>query len=833
MTSALDLTTEDRDALGAARDLARAGVPVFVAPPNPAYGPDDRREYLLPTGWQHTKADPAALDAWRPGWAVCILTGYGLDGIDVDPKNGASVAEQRARLDALGVVVLAVVVTPSGGAHYYVRSTGLGNAARPAVGVDYRGRGGFLYAPGTARPRYDGAGYVWAEHVTPDDLDDLDPREDEGAAVRAYLDGLGDDDHDRQPAAPVVAAEPVPGLPEWLRDELADLGVRTMTTDDRGQPHTVIRWADKRGVLTLSRSERFYRLVAMCRRAHLTQGQTVTALTPWCAAVDKYVGREAAEVARVWADVEPEADRWVRTLPEGPTGRPALHVVGAEDTPGEDSPDVEDVEPEPWDDPVPLGAGTPEPVPLDGLPGYLRRIVEGIERQSQAPREVVLAAALGTLAAATRGAWDVHVRPGWNAGPTVLWLAALASSGERKGAGTAPLVAPLMDAERHLAAEVRRANRNREAERKRLEAALKAADAEGDPTGWQRLADALHESRPRPVPSLVQSDATTEALGAWMSVQGGAVAIFGTEATAFQTVAGRYSDAGGNFGLLNHAYDGERFADLRVKREGIRVERPALAWCVAVQPEVMGKYADAQSEGSGFLARFALLVPESKRGAIDWHAEPCAPEVVEEWAGVVERLHAAAWERYAAMVDDLPDDLGQPARIDLTPDAAALIVGYGQRLDVEHLEGGLAADLGGWTAKAPARIARLAAVLALAEDPTRRVVEVEHVAAALSLADALTTHAGAAFRIMRHAAERDPSTRLVALLRRKRVPVVTTRDIWQAVRDQSSWVTGAEDVRRALLTLVDLGYLRGPVVVTGPKGGRPSERWEVHPTLLG
>lgn len=845
MTTTAALSADDREALGVARDLARAGVPVFVAPPNPDYDPtapgsDKRsREFLLPRGWQDTTPDPAALDAWRPGWAVCVVTGYGVDGIDVDPKNGADVAAQRDRLNRLGVRVLAVVVTPSGGAHFYVRSAGICNAASASAGVDYRGGAedgtgrGFLYAPGTSRPRYEGRGYSWREHFTTDDLADLSRDEDDADAVEAYLSGLGVEVRtgraDVHPGD--VVAEPLPALPDWLREELADLGTLTMRTDDRGRAYTVTRWADKTGSLAHSRSERFYRLVAMCRRANLTEGQTITALTPWCVVAGKYVGRVGGEVARVWAAVEPEGERYLRTLPEGPTARPALRVVTEQDAPGEGSPSVED-EPEPWDDPIPLGAGTPQPVPLDGLPGYLRRLVEGIEEQAQAPREVVLAAALGTLAAATRGVWDVHVRPGWNAGPSVLWLAALASSGERKGAGTNPVTEPLYEAERHIAAEVRRANRNRATERKRLEAALKAADADGDPTGWQRLADALHAARPRPVPDLVRQDTTTEALGGYMSEHGGAAAIIGTEAVAFQTVAGRYSDAGGNFGLLNHAYDGERFSDLRVKREGIRVDRPALTWCVAVQPEVMGGYATTESEGSGFLARFLVLVPESKRGAIDWDAQPIAPDIAAEWEGVVTALHAAAWQRYAEMVDDLPDDLGKPARIDLTTDAAALVVEYGKRLDREYAAGGLAADLGGWTAKAPARIARLAAVLALAEDPTRRVVEVEHVTAALSLADALAAHAGAAFRIMRHAAKKDPATRLVAALRRIGAPLVTTREVWQAVRDQSSWVSGTEDVRRGLLDLADLGYVRGPVLVTGSKGGRPSERWEVHPSLV-
>ena len=486
---------------------------------------------------------------------------------------------------------------------------------------------------------------------------------------------------------------------------------------------------------------------------------------------------------------------------------------------------------EPWDVPMPLGIGTPPPVPLDGLPGFLRHMVEAVAEQSQAPREVVLAAALGTLAAATRGVWDVHVRAGWNAGPSVLWLTALAASGERKGAGTKPLTAPLIDAERHLASEVRRVNRNREVERRRLQALLKAADAEGDPTAWQRLADAMHESRPRAVPGLVISDATTEALGQYMTGQGGAGAIFGTEASSFQTVAGRYSDADGNFSLLNNAYDGEPYADLRIKRDGVRVERPALTWSVAVQPDVLAGYADSQSEGSGFLARFLLLVPASNIGRLNYRSEPVPDAVAADWAGVVEGLHAEAWPRYEAMTESLPDDLGPPSSVTFTDEFVELIIQYGERLDREAANGGLVAHLGGWASKAPARIARIAAVLALADDPQRRDVDLGHVSAALTLADAFTAHAGAGFGILRQAARLDPEARIVDALRKIGAAEVTTREVHQVVRDQTSWVKRASDVRSALDQVEELGYVRRVQVPGSTKGGRPPERWEVHQSL--
>jgi hypothetical protein len=185
------------------------------------------------------------------------------------------------------------------------------------------------------------------------------------------------------------------------------------------------------------------------------------------------------------------------------------------------------------------------------------------------------------------------------------------------------------------------------------------------------------------------------------------------------------------------------------------VERPALTWSVAVQPDVLAGYADAQSEGSGFLARFLLLVPASNIGKLNYRSEPVPDAVAAEWARVVEGLHAEAWRRYEAMTESLPDDLGPPSSVTFTDDAAELVIQYGERLDREAAHGGVVAHLGGWASKAPARIARVAAVLALAEDPHRRDVRPEHVAAALTLADALTSHASAAFGILRQAARLD------------------------------------------------------------------------------
>ena len=89
------LTPEQAAAIEVARSLAEAGIPFFTA--QPAQRPDGAWDpsggsggcgYWLPQGWSRSPAEPAAVDAWRPGMALCMVAGHGLDVIDVDPRNG-------------------------------------------------------------------------------------------------------------------------------------------------------------------------------------------------------------------------------------------------------------------------------------------------------------------------------------------------------------------------------------------------------------------------------------------------------------------------------------------------------------------------------------------------------------------------------------------------------------------------------------------------------------------------------------------------------------------------------------------------------------------------
>lgn len=299
-------SSETPTALDAARALIDLGCPVFVARRNRMYDPtlpvsDTNSEYHPPKRWQETPAETSLLDGWRSGDALCLVTGHGLDVVDVDTKNGADPSKVLAAMHALGVEVLATVETPSGGAHYYVRSSGICSANNTRTGVDYRGRGldgtgaGFLYLPGTFRPKYAERGYRWSHPLQVEDLHDIgeESKAEQTDAVATFLTGLGTKVRTTaQNSGDLTGGEPLDTMPPKLRDLLSDLGPV---------------WTLRNGEKSEDRSERFFHLVAECRRSGLTQGQTVTALDPWCHGVGKYVGRVSVEVSRAWSKVEPLA----------------------------------------------------------------------------------------------------------------------------------------------------------------------------------------------------------------------------------------------------------------------------------------------------------------------------------------------------------------------------------------------------------------------------------------------------------------------------------------------------------------------------------------------
>lgn len=187
----MELTEVQRQGLAIARAMVEAGIPVFVAHRNSGPG----HEFLLPKAWQTTRPDVRAVERWRPGMALCAVTGVLADVIDTDPRNGGDVSRQEIIDAGMWPRVYGVTGTPGGGTHEYIHRTKVAKAVL-AKGVDLQageddGNGrGFVYLPPTERKAKGGprdgqmVEYAWVE---PLDVEYLADWTDEGDGTTEHL----------------------------------------------------------------------------------------------------------------------------------------------------------------------------------------------------------------------------------------------------------------------------------------------------------------------------------------------------------------------------------------------------------------------------------------------------------------------------------------------------------------------------------------------------------------------------------------------------------------------------------------------------------------------
>lgn len=175
--------TTVEDGVKLALELIESGIPVVVCKPNPKWKPgSDESDVIQPTGWATATATIETLRGFVPGVdTLALVGGHGVDVLDVDAKAGATLS------DLPDIEHYGYHVTPSGGWHILIPSTGLGKGilkdASGRILGDYVGgtnQGGsrmLCYLPGSARPKYPLNGYAigdkWditaAVDSTPDD----------------------------------------------------------------------------------------------------------------------------------------------------------------------------------------------------------------------------------------------------------------------------------------------------------------------------------------------------------------------------------------------------------------------------------------------------------------------------------------------------------------------------------------------------------------------------------------------------------------------------------------------------------------------------------------
>jgi DNA polymerase-1 len=505
--------------------------------------------------------------------------------------------------------------------------------------------------------------------------------------------------------------------------------------------------------------------------------------------------------------------------------------------------------PGPWDEPVPLGADfAVPPFPTDCLPGWLAEWVEAEAEATQTPPDLAAVVALTQLGAALARKFRVRVRPGWTE-PTNVFSCVALPPGDRKSAVHADALAPVREFERQEQERTAPLIAEAAAERRLLEARLKAVEGKAaranDPAERDGLfAEAKHLSRelaahevPEP-PQLYVDDETPENLARKLARQGGRLLQAAAEGTAFEIAKGRYSETA-NFDIYLKGHAGDPLRVGRVGRPDDVVDDPALSCAFAVQPDVLaGLHGQTSMRGRGFLARWLYALPRSRVGT----RLVAAPPVPRAVAGAYRTNSVAVWR-----LEGTVDEGGRPAphRLQLSPEADRLMQGFESWLEPQLAEGGELADLAGWAQKLAGAAARIAGILHVARavgsgEPWGRPVGADTVAAAVRLArNYLLPHARAAFGLM-GADERVPHARAVLdwLARRlggvedvenvEDAPLcVSRREIHQVHRRRFDPVEKLDPV---LDLLVRHGWLR-PTGEGRPGRGIPGPAYDVNPAV--
>ena len=483
-----------------------------------------------------------------------------------------------------------------------------------------------------------------------------------------------------------------------------------------------------------------------------------------------------------------------------------------------------------WEPPTPLGVvdlGAGPVFPAHRLPSWLGDYVVEVARSLQTPVDLPALLVLSVLAAAAGGRASVEVTPGW-VEPLNLYTAVAMPPGARKTPVFQRVTRPLEDAEREAVAKAKpeiddaRLQHNiakAAADKAENDAARASDSSREEAVNYAKAMRALATAAEVPVlPRLMADDATPEALASLLAAQGGRLAMFSDEGEVFNMMAGRYS-TGNNLSVYLKAHVGSPLRVDRKGREAEFVQRPALTLGLTIQPGIMTRIAGIEgARARGLLGRFLWSIPPSNIGQRLTRPGPVDPAIEHTYVTRVRLLvnSLEPW-RY-------PDT----AVIVATREADDALARFEAGIEKRMGHNGDLAHIADWAAKLGGHVARIAALLHLADDPVggcQSALQVRHMDDAVHIGHWLIGHALVAFEAMAY----DPVMDDAFVIARWMVgrEVITRRDVQQS---HARRFPKAADITPALEVLVDHGYLKIEPVRSRVGVGRPgTTRYRVNP----
>lgn len=480
-----------------------------------------------------------------------------------------------------------------------------------------------------------------------------------------------------------------------------------------------------------------------------------------------------------------------------------------------------------WPDPILPGMVKAPEIPATILPGWLGAMCGAVADSTQTPPALAVMVGLSVLAAVLQRRFEVSPFADDYTEPLALWTLTALPSGARKSAVFSAMTAPLLRWEK-LEHDRGRSERGRVASarkvaEKRIERLLSdAAKAKDDHERERIRAEIQHEKDTMPAelraPRLFTEDVTAERLQAMLAEYGERMALLSDEAGIFQIMAGIYNGGSANLDAFLKGHAGTAMRVDRAGREA-HVDKPALSFGLALQPGVLSEVAASRRfRDSGLLARFLFAMPSSNVGKRDVRRRVAVSDQVrDDYEAALFRL-----------LEDVPAVPGKPRVLAMTDPALELWADFAQEIEDQQGEGGRYESISDWTSKLPGAVARIAALLELA-DVGRHAEEVSELATrqAVALGRLLIPHAQAAFGLLGTDGVDSDALAIVKWVQGHGRPEFSRRECQKAMEGR---FRNLDRLNKALQRLQQQDVLRH--YTRREKGKTPSEMHAVNPKLL-
>ena len=469
-----------------------------------------------------------------------------------------------------------------------------------------------------------------------------------------------------------------------------------------------------------------------------------------------------------------------------------------------------------WPEVIPLGDAEDVPTfPAHALPSFTRDYVLAVADEMQVEVDLPAHMALLALSISCAGKHVVGIKPGWRDQLNLYIVVALPPS-----AGKSPVLRKMLgviqDHEYALREAVIERLEHVRQKRRIIEKMMKRAEDKGDLNEAQRYLIDLNDT-PEPIqPRFIADDATPEALAQLLHDHDGRMALVSTEGGPFDIMAGRYSDKA-NLDVYLKAWGGDPVSVDRINRPPIVIKNPTLTVGLTVQPSVIAALAEKGGDfkGRGLLARLMYSMPKDFVGYRD---------MIRGGNGIDPTIRDAYEARVLELLDtSVP---AEPAVVTMEADAAEIFHLWRQGLEVRRRPMGDLRPMAEWSTKAESSVARVAALIAVAEG--RHTVTEDDMHQAIEIGCYWLAHAKIAHDLWSTDDRLTNARAIVAWAQERGLTEFSVRDVY---RDLHRRFMAADAVVEPLNLLTERGWVvplfDGPLVVG--RRGQESPKFALNP----